>query len=164
MPPAATMTSPPSASASGQDRPKGPRTPSTSPARAAQIAVVARPTARTVWTSVAGAAGSPLIEMGTSPAPPAESMVNWPGAKGSPSPPLGTSARVTVSSVSSRRAVTAKAAGTIAAAPTSTSGGLAIDVEELEAGGLEALGRSGGEAAHELIAELVVGLALAAQA
>ncbi len=35
----------------------------------AQIASVAAPTARTVWTSGPGFAGSPLIEIGTSPAP-----------------------------------------------------------------------------------------------
>ena len=41
---------------------------------------------------------------------------------------------------------------------------MAIDVEQLQAGGLQPLDDRAGEAAHQLVAELVVGLALAAQA
>ena len=68
IPPVTTTTSPPSASSSGQVLPKGPRTPSCVAWLAEQIARVAAPTARTVWTS-----GPPplieLTEIGTSPAP-----------------------------------------------------------------------------------------------
>ena len=56
-------------SATGQGAPKGPRTPSTSPRFRRQMARVTLPTSRTVWTRVSGRAGSPLMEMGTSPTP-----------------------------------------------------------------------------------------------
>ena len=55
----------------GLDRPRvpeRPRTPSTAPGRAAQIACVTAPTARTVWTSRSPFV-SPETEIGTSPIP-----------------------------------------------------------------------------------------------
>ena len=67
MPPATTTTSPPTAASTGHALPNGPRTPSTAPGFAAQIASVTAPTARTVWTS--GPSASPETEIGTSPMP-----------------------------------------------------------------------------------------------
>ena len=85
----------------GQWLPNGPRTPSIRPGAVRQTAALAGPTARTVCTSRSGFAGSPLIEIGTSPAPKAYSIVNWPGRNGSP-PCRSTdsSCRVQVSAVS----------------------------------------------------------------
>ena len=68
MPPATTTTSLPAAASTGHEFPNGPRTPSTAPGRAAQIASVTAPTARTVWTSGRRSA-SPETEIGTSPIP-----------------------------------------------------------------------------------------------
>ncbi len=76
IPPATTTTSTPCSCSVGQGRPKGPRTDSRWPTDASQIACVAIPTARTVWTSGPGRSGSPLIEIGTSPVPKAEIIVN----------------------------------------------------------------------------------------
>ena len=58
-------------------------------------AVVA-PTARTVWTRRSSCEGSPLIEIGTSPAPNAYTIVNWPGAQRSAPPAAGSSVHVLV--------------------------------------------------------------------
>ena len=94
MPPATTSTSRPASAATGHALPNGPRTPSTSPGAVAQIACVASPTARTVCTS-GPPWGSPLIEIGTSPQAPADSIVNCPGANRSGSPESGSSSSVT---------------------------------------------------------------------
>ena len=51
IPPATMTTSTPCSCSVGQGRPKGPRTDSRWPTDASQIACVAIPTARTVWTS-----------------------------------------------------------------------------------------------------------------
>jgi hypothetical protein len=86
--------------------PKGPRTESASPTAAAQIAPVAIPTDLTVCSMTPSSSGSPLIEIGTSPAPPAEIIVNWPGRKRL-ALPSGTCRRsVHVSAVSRRRSRT----------------------------------------------------------
>ena len=69
MPPATSTTSWPCAWSTGQGAPKGPRTPTQSPFCSPCIARVVAPTARIVWTSSSGRAGSPLIEIGTSPTP-----------------------------------------------------------------------------------------------
>ncbi len=81
---------------------------------ASQIACVARPTARTVCTRGPSPPGSPLIEIGTSPLPNAESIVNCPGANASALP--GCAARARASTC--RRSpgawpATANGAGTI---------------------------------------------------
>src|SRR5215207_8281947 len=164
MPPQTTTTSAPAGASTSHALPNGPRTPTTSPGSAAQIACVARPTARTVWRRRDVSAGSPLIEIGTSPAPPLESIVNCPGAKRNPSPPSGSSSSVQVSAVSRRLATTANGAGTISAGIRSAGNRVTIDVEQLEACGLQALLQRGRKATHQLIAELVIGVALAAQA
>src|SRR5450759_1524954 len=167
IPPAITSTSAPSASRTGHGRPNGPRTPRISPGPARQIAFVARPTARTVCTRGPSPSGSPPIEIGTSPAPKADSIVNCPWANSRRAPERGLSSSVHVSEVSRRVAVTANGWGTIG--PGSADGAsacwsMAVDVEELKARRLQALGHRRGEAPHQLVAELVIGLALAAQA
>ena len=106
MPPATMTRSAPSAASTGQAVPNGPRTPSTSPGRTAQSARVTWPTARTVCTSGPGSVGSPLIEIGTSPTPIDESIVNCPGRYASRSPDAGSSVSVHVSAVSRRRRTT----------------------------------------------------------
>ena len=69
MPPATITTSFPAASSTGQLAPNGPRTPITSPRLSLPIAFVTTPTARTVCVITPDFNGSPLIEIGTSPAP-----------------------------------------------------------------------------------------------
>ena len=69
MPPATITTSLPAASSTGQLAPNGPRTPITSPRLSLPIAFVTAPTARMVCVIAPGFAGSPLIEIGTSPTP-----------------------------------------------------------------------------------------------
>ena len=64
IPPATITTSPPSAWASGQAVPNGPRTPRASPGPTRHSAFVAGPTARIVCTF-----GSALSEIGSSPDP-----------------------------------------------------------------------------------------------
>ena len=69
MPPPTTSTSDPSASATGQPTPNGPRTPTIAPgSRRHRLRVVA-PTARNVCRRSAAAVGHALTEIGTSPAP-----------------------------------------------------------------------------------------------
>src|ERR1039458_6019198 len=174
MPPANTSTSAPSISPIGQGRPNGPRTPRTSPKGASQIACVARPTARTVCTSGPSPPGSPLIEIGTSPVPNAESIVNCPGANARRAPARGWSSSVQVSEVSCRFPATVNGTGTIgpdsgappAKAVVRASGdpSMAVDIEELQLRRLQAFDQRRRKSSHELIAKLVVGLALAAQA
>src|SRR5580658_5419845 len=168
MPPAAMTTSPPCTSSTGQAPPNGPRTLSTWPGSVRQIAAVARPTERTVWTSGSGRSGLPLIEIGTSPAPAAASMLNWPGVKSSGCPERGLSSSVQVSMVSWRLPNTSNGTGTIgprsAAARSAGAAATTVDIEELEPGRLQALEHGRGEATHELVAELVIGLAFPAQA
>ena len=62
--------------------PNGPRTPTQAPFESFCMARVVAPTARIVCTTSSGRAGSPLIEIGTSPTPNTYSMLNWPGANG----------------------------------------------------------------------------------
>ena len=69
MPPATKTTSFPSAAATGQFVPNGPRMPMESPFFSSSIPFVTAPTARVVWTSACGTPGSPLMEIGTSPMP-----------------------------------------------------------------------------------------------
>ena len=69
IPPAMRMTSWPWAWSTGQAVPKGPRTPTQSPFSSFCMARVVAPTARIVCTRISGFAGSPLIEIGTSPTP-----------------------------------------------------------------------------------------------
>ncbi len=101
MPPATTTTSPSVASSIPQAVPKGPRTPSTSPGRAAHSARVTAPTARMVWRWRPDGSGVSAREMGTSPTPGAHSMQNWPGRIGPRGASTGTSSMVTVSANSS---------------------------------------------------------------
>ena len=136
------------------------------PARAAQIACVARPTARTVCTSVvrlrgvaadrdrhlAAAAGREHRELARRErerAAAARLELERPGVGRLPA--LGARPRTA-------RAPSARGRG---AQPEPR---VAVDVEELQPGRLQALDRGRGEALHQLVAELVVGLALAAQA
>ena len=68
------------------------------------------PTERTVWTRCAGSAGSPLIEIATSPTPWTYIMLNWPGAN--PNPPGGVNVNVTTPSISRTARSIASIAGT----------------------------------------------------
>ena len=69
MPPAISTTSWPWAWCTGHDVPNGPRTPTHAPFSSFCMARVVAPTERIVWTRTSGLAGSPLIEIGTSPTP-----------------------------------------------------------------------------------------------
>ena len=164
----------PSSSATGQDPPKGPRPARMRPGLAEQSASVARPTARTVCTSSSGSSGSPLIEIGTSPAPPAEIIMNWPGSNGTGRPSQDFSDSVQVSRVSWRVESTSNGSGIIDAG-SSGSGtidagldcsdtNLPVHVQELHPRGLQPVNDIGGEPLHQLVAELVILLDLAAQA
>ena len=85
--------------------PNGPRRPTSWPTRAEHSAALTAPTARIVWVSACEPA-VPLTETGISPMPNAYSMVNWPGRTKPTGLPAGASVSVTVSCVSSRRALT----------------------------------------------------------
>jgi len=65
-----------------------------------RTANVTPPTARTVWTSVSGFAGFPLIEIGTSPIPCTYIMLNCPGRNDKGDPSSGLSSSVNTSCVS----------------------------------------------------------------
>src|SRR5215472_6259171 len=185
MPPATITRSPPSAAATGQDVPYGPRTPTCCPGRSAHSAVVTWPTSRIVCRTSVFVLGSPLIEMGTSPMPGRYSMLNWPGrnSKGSG----GVRSRVTTSADSRRTAATRHGAGSIQGARTARAADcaagcgagcaapgsgwpgsailrMAVHVKQLEPGGLQPTGHQAGESLHELIAKTRIGIALAAQA
>ena len=71
---------------------------------------------------------------------------------------------VQVSAVSCSRPATRNGRGVIAPAGAGSAAAVAIDVEESEAGPLEPLDQHLREAAHQLVAERRVGLALLAQA
>src|SRR6266568_4723514 len=163
-PPATTTTSPPAPSSTAHCVPNGPRTPITSPGSIEDRACVTTPTSRMVWTSAPDAAGSPLMEMGTSPTPNAYSMSNWPGENANP-PPGGSRVTVTVSAVSRATWRTRAGAGAIGSArPRSVSVRMSVHVQQLHAGGLEPFQNHVGGLPHELVAELVVLLALSPQA
>ncbi len=138
------------------------------PGSAAQIASVASPTARTVWISAPGWSGSPLIEIGTSPAPPAHSIVNWPGVEARAARRAhDSSSSVHVSAVSRRLPTTSNGAGTIApgAGPQPLSRATAVHVEQLHPSRLQPIdARWRRTGVISAITELVIGLALAPQA
>ena len=171
MPPATITTSRPSASSTGQWLPNGPRTPSIVARLGARRSPrVAAPTARTVCTSRSGAAGSPLIEIGTSPGAERVQHVELARAR--------TRARRPVERLELERPGVARllaASGDAKALrhhrPCGARRGCsqagsadAIDVEQPQPRRLQALDDHLREAPHQLVAELVVGLALAAQA
>ena len=112
MPPATMTRSPPAPSVAFQPVPYGPRTVSTSPASARASEWLTPPTSRMVCTS-GPPAGSPLMEIGTSPAPNVPIMVNCPGANPSGTPSAGSRVRVTVSGVSGRFETTRNGRGII---------------------------------------------------
>src|SRR5581483_1338780 len=92
-------------------------------------------------------------------------MTNCPGSTSGSPPETGASVTVHVSSVSRRRAATRNGTGVAAASPCcSASVAVAIDVEESEPCGLEALDDHLREPAHQAVAEHRVGVALSAQA
>ena len=122
-----------------------------------------------VWTRRSGSAGSPLMLIGTSPTPNTESMLNWPGAKARRPSPF--SLEVERPHVAARRA--GAGARARCAAPSDRQRSVAdrrrqaraaIDIENLQPGRLQALDQDRHEALHHLVAEIVVGLALVAQA
>src|SRR6516162_287710 len=100
------------------------------------------------------AAGSPLIEIGTSPVPNAPSMLNWPGRNANTSPAGGSSSSVTVSADSRRVAVTSHGAGSVHGQDItgSDSGctGVPVHVQPLQPRGLQALDSQTGEQLREL--------------
>src|SRR5580765_5417400 len=91
--------------------------------------------------------------------------MNWPGAIVGPSPSSGSRVRVHVSDVSCLRSETRNGAGTSGpGARGSAIAAVAIDVEESKARPLEALDQHLREAAHQLVADGRVVLALLPQA
>src|SRR5674476_599052 len=116
MPPATRTISPTAPSPTSQPVPYGPRTPTTSPTDVRARACVTAPTSRTVCCSGPSAFAAPLTEIGTSPTPNADSIVNWPGMNSSGGPSVGSSIIVKVSGVSWRRSARRKRRGTIAPA------------------------------------------------
>ena len=95
------------------------------------------------------AAGSPLIEIGTSPTPKAWSIVNWPGCEREAAAVTGSSQIVAVSRVSWRRprhrgrgaAPSGSAASTAGSEPLSAAcHGRAVEVEEPDPGGVQTRG------------------------
>src|ERR1700746_3854356 len=168
MPPAMITTSPPSASSSGQQLPYGPRTPTRSPGSRAHSARVAIPTSRMVCSTGPPAAGSPLIEIGTSPVPNAPSMLNWPGRKANTSPAGGTSSSVTVSADSRRVAVPSQEASSFQGRDTAGSDSGRMDVpvhvKQPQPRGLQPPDGELGDELHELESQARVIGALSAQA
>src|SRR5215470_14416362 len=167
MPPATITRSPPFAAATGQDVPYGPRTPTCCPGCSAHSALVTGPTSRIVCRTWLLRAGSPLIEMGTSPMPGWYSMLNWPGSNSNGSG--GVRPRVTTSVVSRCATATRHGLGSIHPAPGPDRTGsalvrMAVHVKQLEPGGLQPTGHQAGESLHELIAKTRIGIALTAQA
>src|SRR5512143_3723393 len=169
MPPAISTTSCPCAWCTGQEVPNGPRRPTHEPfcsfCRAREVA----PTARIVCTSCSGRAGSPLIEIGTSPTPNTYSMLNWPGANGRKrGSASGVSVSVKVSPVSRAMWRTSKGSGRIGSeARTVAAAGsvsVAIEVQELHARGFQARHHQLREALQQVVAEGRFVLALGAQA
>src|SRR6516225_4396588 len=168
MPPATITTSPPSASSTGQQVPYGPRTPTRSPGSRAHSAWVAIPTSRMVCSTGPPAAGSPLIEIGTSPVPNAPSMLNWPGRNANTSPAGGSSSSVTVSADSRCVAVTRQKAGSVHGQDlTGSDSGrtdVPVHVQQLQPRGLQPLDGQAGEQLRELKPQPRVIGALSAQA
>src|SRR5664280_1609010 len=104
----------PAPSATSQPVPYGPRTPTSSPTDVRDRACVTGPTSRTVCCSGPATFAAPLTEIGTSPTPKADSIVNCPGTNSSGAPSVGSSIIVKVSTVSWRRSARRKTRGTIA--------------------------------------------------
>ena len=155
----------PRAAVVGHAVPYGPRSPTTAPVPSFAIAPLTAPTSRTVWTNAPGRAGSPLMLIATSPMPKAYSMLNWPGRKEGVSPASGTSSSVEMSA-SSRRARCDPIRqrherielGCLAhVAPSRTRRGSACRR-------LPAVRPPRKKALHHLVAEMIIGLALVAQA
>ena len=90
------------------------------------------PTARVVWTRISWRAGSPLIEIGTSPTPNTYSMLNCPGPNGAMPTLSGSISRVKVSDVSRCTRVMRYSSGTIALEETPGVTGTSV-VETLRA-------------------------------
>src|SRR5512140_1176399 len=110
-----------------------------------------------VWISCSGLAGSPLIEMAASPTPKAVSMLNWPASKLNGS--SISMVRVKTSERSRTRFFTRPMRGTMGSACGSTAGRSvvsAIDIDDLQSCGLQALEEDRHEAFHQLVAETVV--------
>ena len=173
MPPATKTTSFPSAAATGQFVPNGPRTPRCRPSSARSIALrhradrAGRVDERLRHARVAADGDRHLAD--------AEDVehVELPRANANPAcPASGRSSSVKVSLVSFVTRAPDRASGTsgrertrrrsFAADPL--RGHVVVEVEELQAGHVEPLGHDLGEALQELVAELVVLLALRPQA
>lgn len=102
--------------------------------------------------------GGELMEMGTSPTPKAVSMLNWPGRKRK-GPPGIESERVYTSVVSFRDSTTwAKTGVHVWSTGWSTSMTVAVEIEEAQAGGLQAFEDHRTEPLHQLVAEGRIGV------
>src|SRR6476661_10162060 len=93
-------------------------------------------------------------------------MVNCPGAGSTRSPPTGSISSVHVSASSRRRFVTRNGSGTIGptAGRASAAMAIAVHVEEPQPRPLEAADHDLGKARDQVVPQLRVGVALAAQA
>src|SRR5665811_2224489 len=146
----------------------------TSPIAVRARAWVTAPTSRTVCCSGPATCASPLTEIGTSPTPKADSIVNWPGMKARGTPSFGSSMIVNVSAVSCRRSTRRKSRGTIALSTGCTAvdsarrgiggSGASVEVEQPHLRGHQPSVHHLGNAFHELIPQMSIGVALAAQA
>src|ERR1041385_4357326 len=90
-------------------------------------------------------------------------MTNCPGAAETASAPAGSSASVQVSAVSRSRRRTTKGSGANGPCACSASAAVAIDVEKSEPRPLQALDQHLREAAHQVVSESRVVVALLAQ-
>src|SRR5215471_5487596 len=92
-------------------------------------------------------------------------MLNCPGRNLTPSPSRGSSSNVKVSAVSRHRRLTRNGRGSVgSAANGSDKLAVAIDVDEADPRRLETATQDGGEALHELVAQLRVLVALVSKA
>ncbi len=102
----------------------------------------------------------PEIEIGTSPTPKTESMLNCPGAK--PAQPSTSMSKVTTSESSGMRRVTLASTGTIGS--ECGSGASTVEIQQLHPGVVEPFQDHGHESFHHGIAKCRVGIALGPQA
>ena len=165
-------TSEPSAAATGQLVPNGPRRPIVAPVSSIAIAPLTAPTSRTVCTNASLFARSPLTLIGHLTNAENIEHIELPGLECRSSSRRAARVRAsryrTVRAASGRRdrVCGRKASGAAAAiAPLSLAiSALPIDVEDLKRNLVEALHEDRDESLHHLVAEMMIGLALAAQA
>src|SRR5271165_4203013 len=169
MSPATTTKSLPSSSDTGQWLPYGPRMPTVSPCFSIPMALVTTPTLRVVCDSRDDSDGSPLIEIGTSPTPKTYTMLNCPGRNEIfVVSSLGTSSSVKVSSVSRFSRSIRNSSGTMGSvmvrSATSASIMAGINVHQLQPGRIQPRRNNIHEAIEHFVSEIMVFLALGAQA